>query len=148
MRRLVHLLILVLLLSLAPASFIGAQPDVAIATADRVRLAEAFRLADELGDSLWAGWGRAPFAVLLVTPEHEFLVRHPAPPAGFARIGYDSLLGSEVLTRPRVFPVGLLATFPISDATPVIVVGQAERTGKSTTGWILTLLHEHFHQLQ
>src|SRR5690348_1118177 len=123
MRRVIATLALLLL----PVASTLAQPApgdaVGIPTADRVRLAEAFRLADQLGDSLWPGWSRAPFAVLLVTPEREFLVRHPSPPAGFTRVGYDSLLGSEVLSRPRVFPVGLLATFPISDATPVIVVG-------------------------
>ena len=30
---------------------------------DRVRLAEAFNLADKLGDDLWSGWSKAPFAV-------------------------------------------------------------------------------------
>ena len=29
-----------------------------------------------------------------------------------------------------------------------MVVGSAERTGKSSTGWVLTLMHEHFHQWQ
>ena len=116
--------------------------------ADRARLAEAFRLADELGDELWPGWSRAPFAVLLVTPEREFLMRHPAPPAGFTRYGYDSTLRTEVFARTRVFQVNLLATFPIGGPLPVIVIGKPELTGKSTTAWILTLLHEHFHQLQ
>ena len=31
---------------------------------------------------------------------------------------------------------------------PTIVIGSAERTGKSSTAWVLTLLHEHFHQWQ
>jgi len=31
---------------------------------------------------------------------------------------------------------------------PTIVVGPAERTGKSSTAWALTLMHEHFHQWQ
>ena len=116
--------------------------------ADRARLAEAFRLADELGDELWPGWSKAPFAVLLVTPEREFLVRHPAPPAGFTRYAFDSTLGTDVYARTRVFQVNLLATFPIGGPLPVIVIGKPELTGKSTNAWILTLLHEHFHQLQ
>jgi hypothetical protein len=42
----------------------------------------------------------------------------------------------------------LLATFPIGDA-PTIVIGQAENTSKKTsTPWVVTVLHEHFHQLQ
>lgn len=31
---------------------------------------------------------------------------------------------------------------------PTIVVGQPAKTGKTSTTWVLTLLHEHFHQLQ
>src|ERR1700738_413664 len=41
---------------------------------DRIRLAEAFRLADEIGDHVWPNWSKAPFAVLLVTPDYEFLI--------------------------------------------------------------------------
>jgi hypothetical protein len=115
---------------------------------DRARLAEAFRLADTLCDSLWPGWGRAAMPVLLVTDEAEFLVGHPAPSADFARAGYDSALRREVWTRPPRFPPTLLATFPAVGGQPTIVVGPAERTGKSSADWVLTLLHEHFHQWQ
>jgi hypothetical protein len=41
----------------------------------------------------------------------------------------------------------MLATFPI-EGMPTIVIGSAERTGKASTDWVLTLLHEHFHQWQ
>jgi hypothetical protein len=116
--------------------------------ADRVRLAEAFRLAEVLGDDVWPRWREAPFAVLLVTADHEFLVRHPRPSADFTRAGYDSLLGSEVLVRKRSFSPTLLATFPAVGGLPTVVIGQAESTQKSSTAWVLTVLHEHFHQLQ
>jgi hypothetical protein len=46
---------------------------------DRIRLAEAFRIAEALGNRVWSGWDKAPFAVLLVTPQNESLVRHPRP---------------------------------------------------------------------
>jgi hypothetical protein len=125
-----------------------AAPTAALAPDDRVRIAEAFRLADAIGDSIWPGWTSAPFAVLLVTPEREFLVRHPRPSPEFTRIGYDSLLGSEVLVRERKLSPSLLATFPAVGGVPTIVVGQPRATKKSSTEWVLTLLHEHFHQLQ
>lgn len=115
---------------------------------DRLRIAEAFRLADAIGDSIWAGSSSAPFAVLLVTPEREFLVRHPRPSSDFTRVGYDSLLRSEVLARARTLAPTLLATFPAVGGAPTIVVGQPGATGKSSTEWVLTLVHEHFHQLQ
>ncbi|HEX9614885.1 MAG TPA: hypothetical protein VGA55_05240, partial [Bacteroidota bacterium] len=116
---------------------------------DRVRLAEAFRIADLYSDRLWTDWNKIPFAVLLVTPEQEFLLRHPKPSDDFAHSGYDSLLRTDVYARPRTFDPGLLATFPAVGGIPTVVVGQAEHTqaGQSSR-WVLTLLHEHFHQLQ
>jgi len=137
----------------APAARTTATPIAAPATPtldsdDRIRIAEAFRLGDAIGDSIWPGWTSAPFAVLLVTPEREFLVRHPRPSADFTRVGYDSLLRSEVLVRARTLSPALLATFPAVGGVPTIVVGTPRATGKSSTEWVLTLLHEHFHQLQ
>ncbi len=118
--------------------------------ADRVRLAEAFRLADHLGDRVWPGWSAASFAVLLVAPDAEFLMRHPAPSGDFRPLGYDSLLASDVYARHRTFPPNLLAAFPAIAGSdlPTVVVGQVEQTGGSSTSWMLTLLHEHFHQYQ
>ena len=139
MRR--RLLALVLL---APPALSQSLPEV-----DRARLAEAFRLADTVGDSLWVGWSEVPFAVLLVAGEHEFLVRHPRPDTSFALAdAYDGLLQSPVYVRPRQFESDLLAAFPAVGGLATVVVGTAEQTGLGSTAWALTLLHEHFHQLQ
>jgi hypothetical protein len=94
----------------------GAEPvrPPAMSSADRVRLAEAYRLAAAIGDGIWPGWSRVPFATVLVAGDWEYFVRHPHPPSG---------------------------------STPL--VGTPETTGStSPTDWIVTLLHEHFHQLQ
>lgn len=133
---------------LAPSSvFPQNKPNVP--EVDRIRLAEAFRLGDRLGNRVWKAWNQAPFAVVLVTPEHEFLVRHPRPSEDFTIIGYDSLLKSNVYSRKRQFSTELLATFPAVGGISTIVVGQAENTHKkSSTPWVITVLHEHFHQLQ
>jgi len=124
------------------------QPS--IPPTDRIRLAEAFKLADEIGDRVWPNWSKAPFAVLLVTSDHEFLVRHPKPSSSFVKVGYDTLLKSDVYYRKRNFPVTFLATFPLDNTMiSTVVVGQAENTWvKTSTPWVVTLLHEHFHQLQ
>lgn len=114
----------------------------------RIRLAETRRLARAIEDRVWKGWAAAPFAVLLVTDSVEFLVWHPRPSADFQSLGYDSLLGSEVLARPRQYPPTYLATFPAVGGVPTIVAGQPATTGKSSSEWVLTLMHEHFHQLQ
>ena len=140
------LAILFLILSVGPTR---AQDHPQISQVDRVRLAEAFRLGDELGDRVWPGWSRAPFAVLLVTPETEFLIRHPKPSADFIRLAYDQLLRSDIYYRKRTMQTGFLATFPAVGGISTIVVGQAENTWvKTSTPWVITLLHEHFHQLQ
>lgn len=142
----VTLLTLVLLLN---ASQVIAQPKPQLSKTDRVRLAEAFRIADSLGEQLWPGWNKAPFAVLLVTPETEFLMRHDRPSPDFTFINDDPLLKSKVYFRKRTQPIDLLATFPLVGGVPTIVIGQAENTSKKTSApWVITLLHEHFHQLQ
>jgi hypothetical protein len=65
----------------------------------------------------------------------------------FTLQGLDPLMAREVWVRRRQFPPSLLATFPF-DGVPTIVVGTAERTAKHSPAWVLTLLHEHFHQWQ
>jgi len=140
---------LLLLVGTTAAWTRGSLQGPALGDADRVRIAEAFRLADLLGDQLWSGWSTAPFAVLLVTPDHEFLVRHPKATPDFTRLPGVDILGAPVWSRPRQFDVNLLASFPAVAALPTIVIGQPENTAaKTSTRWVLTLVHEHFHQLQ
>ena len=117
---------------------------------DRIRLAEAFRLADAIQNQVWPEWSTAPFGVLLITPTTEFLIRHPQPSPDFTAGDFDSLLGSRVYSRRRVFPPNLQATFPAVSGVSTIVIGEAEsaRPKQSSTRWILTLMHEHFHQWQ
>lgn len=136
-------------LILALVSNAAGQEKPSLREVDRVRLAEAFNLGEKLGDDLWAGWSKAPFAVLLVTPDTEFLIRHPRPTEDFKTLGYDARLKSDVYYRDRSFDITLLATFPAVAGVSTIVIGQTENTAsKTSTPWVITLLHEHFHQLQ
>jgi hypothetical protein len=128
-----------------------AREKPVIPEVDRIRIAEAFRLGDRVSNVVWPGWTKAPFALLLVTQDYEFLLRHPAPSPDFRKLGYDALLKSDVYYRKRFYPLRLLATFPAVNGSAIstIVVGQAENTeAKTSTPWVITLLHEHFHQLQ
>ncbi len=128
------LLVLILFL-LAPA--VSAEQKPQLEQNDRIRLAEAFRIGDRLGNRLWANWNKAPFAVLLVMPDNEFLIRHPKPSADFVLTGYDALLESNVYYRKRTQSIDFLATFPLVGGIPTIVVGQAENTDKKTsTPWV------------
>lgn len=148
MRLLIRAVDLLLLLAAVATTAGHAQTDAGLPREDRVRLAEAIRLVDGLGDKLWPGWGRAPLPVLLVTDSVEFLVGHPRPTPDFARLGPDESLRRDVWSRPRQFSPNMLATFPAVGGIPTIVIGTAARTGKSSTDWVVTLLHEHFHQWQ
>ena len=81
--------------------------------------------------------------MLLVTSNEEFLTHHPAPPKDFQAIG------DGFYARPRQFPLNLLATFPAFGPQSVIVIGEPQSTNsKTSTPWLITLMHEHFHQLQ
>lgn len=137
-----------ILLVLTPLMIFG-QEKPSLRLEDRVRIAEVFRLAERVGNTVWENWDEAPFAFLLVTSEYEFLLHHPNPSADFSPLGYDELLKSEVLYRKRVYSPQLLATFPAVNGYSTIVIGQAESTmAKSSTPWAVVALHEHFHQLQ
>jgi len=144
----IGLLLTLLVHFITPGTF-AQESQPTIPEIDRIRLAEAFRIGETLGNKVWKDWDKAPFAVLLVTPENEFLIRHPQPSKDFTLIGYDSLLKSDVYFRKRTQQINLLATFPAVGGVSTIVIGQAENTSKkSSTPWVVTMLHEHFHQWQ
>lgn len=116
---------------------------------DLVRIKEAFRLTQAIQDSVWpGGWGAVPFPLLLVTEEREFLVAFPRTPSGFEEGQYLGSLGTRILERPRQLQPNLLATFPAFGPPSVIVVGQPKATRKNATTWVLTIVHERFHQFQ
>jgi hypothetical protein len=110
---------------------------------DAVRIREFYRLAAQLQDAVWPGWSGTPAPLLLVTQNAEFLTHHPSPPKDFQKIGDD------LYARPRQFPTALQATFPAFGPPSIIVIGEPENTeAKTSTPWVFTVMHEHFHQLQ
>ena len=136
---------LLVLLTLVIASWtqnpVGQFP--ALPYDDAVRVNEFYRLAARFQDQIWPNWSATPSPLLLVTPEIEYLTHHPAPPGDFKRIadGWSA--------HPRQFPPDLLATFPAFGPPAVIVIGEPRNTAsKTSTRWLFTLMHEHFHQLQ
>ena len=136
----------IVVLGLALALPSAAAPG--LTDADRVLLAETFRLAGELGEEIWPGWGVAPWEVLLVGEEHEYLVNSPRRPEGFTALEPDGLLEGRVLVRERTVPPNLRATYPLLGGPPVVVVGRPGATELDPTAWVAMVLHEHFHQLQ
>ncbi len=113
---------------------LGAQPLVAQAPA-AAPIAEAFRLFDRVGDSVWPGWGSAPSQLLLVGDSAEQFYETPRT-------------GTVTWTRKRIFSPRFQATFPAVGGVPTIVIGTPAGTGTPADRWTLVVLHEHFHQLQ
>jgi hypothetical protein len=119
-----------LLLFAAPAAAQTALPPTSAAA-----IADADRLLARVQEEVWPGWGAAPSQLLLVTDSLEYF--RP-----------DLTAGPALWTRPRIFFAGFLATFPAVNGVSTIVIGTPERTGLPRDRWTLTVLHEHFHQLQ
>ncbi|GAB2824942.1 hypothetical protein [Ferruginibacter profundus] len=117
-------------------------------TADKIRIREAMAISDRYGDQLFKGYSKVPFAIILVTDSTEFLMNHPNPSPDFILSGYDSVLQTNIYYRKTRFNTHFLATFPAVNGLSCIVVGTPENTHKNSTEWIITLLHEHFHQYQ
>ena len=111
-------------------------------------IACARELSARLGDSLWPGWNEAPYTLVLVAGDREYLLGSAPPAAGFQPLGREEGVGRELSARPRSLAPGLLATLPLFSPEPTIVVGTLAATGKSPAAWTLAVLHEHFHQLQ
>jgi hypothetical protein len=116
--------------------------------ADKVRIKEAMNTSTQFGDKLFEGYNAVPFAIVLITDSIEFLINHPNPSSDFKLVGKDSALNTDIYYRKRQFNPTFLATFPAVNGLSCIVVGTPENTKKNSTEWIITLLHEHFHQYQ
>lgn len=133
--------------ALITAATIGPVHSPEFASEHRLLLTEAYRLAD-FALPRWEGWPQAPSPILLVDGETEYLIGHPQPTSEFTRLDIEPIAGRQVFARDRVFAANLLATFPAVGGVPTIVIGTPGATGLTPTRWALTVVHEHFHQLQ
>ncbi|HEU4521382.1 MAG TPA: hypothetical protein VFT12_05220 [Thermoanaerobaculia bacterium] len=121
---------------------------VSLPPEDAARLQCAHAVFQAVGEKVWPGWGAAPFDTLLIAGDHEFAISSKDTVAGFTPAAGE-VPGYHVLSRPRTFDPRMLATFPLlAPPAPSIVVGTPAATGKSEAAWIVTVLHEHFHQHQ
>lgn len=116
--------------------------------ADKIRIREAINISAQYGDKLFKGYSTVPFAIILVTDSTEFLINHPNPSPDFKLLGQDDVLKTNIYYRKTQFNPHFLATFPAVNGLSCIVVGTPENTNKNSTEWVITLLHEHFHQYQ
>ena len=138
--------VLFLTLLICSNSFGQSLPELRYA--DKIRIKEAMTISTKFGDKLFKGYSTVPFAIILVTDSTEFLINHPNPSPDFKLLGQDDILKTNIYFRKTRFNSHLLATFPAVNGLSCIVVGTPENTNKNSTEWVITLLHEHFHQYQ
>ena len=110
---------------------------------DAVRIHEFYRLTTQIQNNIWPDWSQTPVPLLLVTRSREFSRIIPC-------LRKTSQKSATICMRaPRQFSTDLLATFPAFGPPSVIVIGEpANTTSKTSTPWLITLMHEHFHQSQ
>jgi len=137
-------LLFILLTSFIAFNVMNGQPAPEMRYEDKIRIREAISIANEFGDKIWKGINDVPFVLILITDSVEFLINHPYPSDDFMLSGKDSILKTSIYYRPKQFDKQFLATFPAVNGVNCIVVGTPENTGKSSTDWTITLLHEHF----
>jgi hypothetical protein len=114
----------------------------------RELILQARTIAEDFGEDVWSGYSIAPFGLLLVDEETERLFCHSGSSDGFEDSGVDPVLLCPSGVRPTSFPTNILASFPAVDNVPTIVIGTPEATGMAAGAWVLTIFHEHFHQMQ
>jgi hypothetical protein len=133
-----------ILITLVATLYAAAQGElVQVPAADLTRVREFYRISVAIQDDVWPGWSSVPAPLLLVTEKAEFLTHHPSPPSKFKKVSQDWQ------ARNRQFPLNFQATFPAFGPPSVIVIGEPANTiSQTSTPWLFTLMHEHFHQLQ
>src|SRR4030095_8412569 len=141
-------ILLTLVIILPMLSITEAQTLPQMRKEDKLRIKEAINISNQFGEKIWPGITKVPFVVLFVADSVEFLINHPYPSSDFKISEEDKILKAKILYRQRKYSKAFLATFPAVNGVNCIVVGTPENTGKSSTDWIITLLHEHFHQFQ
>lgn len=139
--RLSTFTMLVLLAALAASSATPA-PSVEL----RLMIRDGRRIVAESGDIVWPGIGTVTLPIDLIENDREILFcgRH-AP--GFTPAAIDPVTGCGMQWRKRELPVDLAAASTMGDQ-PLIQMGLPGTLELSRAQWIVTLLHESFHQYQ
>ncbi len=124
-----------------------ASPLICPSETESIRIAEFYSFSRDFGEDVWPAWNSASLAMLYIADQYEFLIGHANPPTDFSH-SCDLKGVGKVWGRARQFDKGLLASFPVFDQVPLIVIGSSENTRKPSTDWLQIVVHEHFHQMQ
>ncbi len=134
-----------MMLAFLSAVALGATTQLP-AELDRRMIADAQAIVRNEGDPLWAGLSQAPLPTLLIGPEHETLFCG-LPTPSFSAIGFDPITRCTMQVRARELPVDLAAATDLGNVS-VIHMGLPDALEATPADWIVTFLHETFHQYQ
>jgi len=132
-----------------------AQPN----PADLARMAEVERLLEAYAPAVWPGWSAQ--ALLVRHGPVEYLVAHPSPPEGFARLDGVEAGGYPVyVLHGHLTPAPIATSWPVGDAWAVAIpvldefqsaIDAALGPGVVTLddgSYVRALVHETFHAFQ
>ena len=134
-----------MMLALLSAVALAASPQLPTELGRRM-IADAQAIVRNEGDPLWAGLSQAPLPTLLIGPERETLFCG-LPTSGFSAIGFDPMTRCTMQVRARQLPVDLAAATDLGNVS-VIHMGLPDALEATQADWIVTFLHEAFHQYQ
>lgn len=60
---------------------------------EKAHISEIIHLRKELGDTVWSGWGKIDFPLIVYNEEYTFLIGYDNPPAGWYKIPQMELRG-------------------------------------------------------
>lgn len=129
---------MIILVNMLPYFLLSQCPE----TSHRDLIATYRVVATNMYESYWPEWKNVPKPLLLIDDHREHLFGTDYTDSTFQE--YCEGIYSRLATLNKHF----LATFPFINFQPTIIIGTPENTNKTPLEWTVTLLHEHFHQLQ
>lgn len=78
----------------------GTESTDRLSSLDKARLAETLNLKQELGETVWPGWGAAEVPVLIWNRDYSYLVGFEEAPSGWSEVTNDEFQGQPYFSRP------------------------------------------------
>jgi hypothetical protein len=78
----------------------GTESTDRLSSLDKARLAETLNLKQELGETVWPGWGAAEVPVLIWNRDYSYLVGFEEAPPGWSEVANDEFQGQPYFSRP------------------------------------------------
>lgn len=114
---------------------------------DKVRIKEGYHLLETVGEKIWKGWSEASIPINFVDDEYEYLIDHPHPEEDYVLVEKETFLRKTIYGRTRKTQQYISASYHLS-GVPTAVIGTPKNLHKSSSSWVLALLHEMFHVFQ